>query len=232
MDAARSRAARPEETRMRSCSRPRRQLNRCVRPVAATAAATVGALVGTLFVVDAAGAQEPPQPQAQGNVFPISGSASGLAPGVERELLLTVGNPFDWSITVTRLTVQVSDSTAVCRASDLQVSDFNGRLVIPRHQERTQAVTMMLRGDSPDSCQEQRWPLSFGGQAMRTYGEPRDASHPGIDALAFTGSPIAKLLAVAFLMLAAGLVTLLVRRRSTRTAPTRDPSAAAGSDSS
>jgi hypothetical protein len=201
---------------MRSCSRPRRQLNRCVGPVAATAAAVVGALAGTLFVVDAAAAQEPPQQQAQANVFPITGSASGLAPGVERELLLKVSNPFDWSITVTHLTVQVSDSTAVCRASDLQVSDFNGRLVIPRHQERTQAVTMMLRGSSPDSCQEQTWPLSFGGQAIKTHGERRDASGSGLDALAFTGANLVTLVAIATALVAGGLLAVRHSHRRRR----------------
>jgi hypothetical protein len=117
--------------------------------------------------------------------FPISGRLSGLLfPGAERQLELTVTNPFDFDLRVTSLTVNVrpGSSQAGCDGpANLRVIQSNsaggtvsvvvparGSVTLPDQSATTPRVTMLDLPVSQDACKNAVFTFDYSGVATRT----------------------------------------------------------------
>ena len=143
-----------------------------------------------------------------GETFPVSGSVEGLARGAHRQLVLTIGNPYDFQITVTRLTVAVEAAGPRCGAANVTVAPFEGSLAIPGDGHIDQNVDVVLAADAPRACDGATWPLSFGGRATSADGSVID----GAGRLAFIGSYLFALVVAAAALLCLGVLFLVGTR--------------------
>ncbi len=117
--------------------------------------------------------------------FPISGRLSGLLfPGAERQLELTVSNPFDFDLRVTSLmvTVRSGSSKAGCDGpANLRVIQSNAAagavsivvpagdsVTLPAQSATTPRVTMLDLPVSQDACKNAVFTFDYSGVATRT----------------------------------------------------------------
>lgn len=138
---------------------------------AALAVAALGANVARPAVPDeaasVAGAQLVANPDKDRRDFTVSGEVRGLYPGAQRELLLIVGNPHNFDIRVTSLTVRVGNAGPGCGGANVVVTDFTGTLVVPGNATAEQPVPVAMVADPPDACRDASFPLTFGGSAAK-----------------------------------------------------------------
>jgi hypothetical protein len=97
--------------------------------------------------------------------FTIHGNIKRLYPGVHRRLKLVVHNPGRRRLTVRRITTRVRGGNAACRARDLHVSAFRGRIRVRPHRSRRIRVKIWMRAGSPTSCEGHVFRLAFRGRA-------------------------------------------------------------------
>ncbi len=101
--------------------------------------------------------------------FSVAGRVKGLFPGGNKTLKLKVRNPMPYSIKVELLTVTVGKpSKPGCKRGWLQIK----REVAPRVKVRDESVarvtvTAKLSRKAGNACQGARWPLRYGGTAVR-----------------------------------------------------------------
>lgn len=96
--------------------------------------------------------------------FVLHGRISGLYPGVQRKLAIVVHNPGRRRVTVRSITTRVAPASAACKARNLHVSAFRGRLRVRAHRSRRVAVRISMRPDSPTACEGGVFRLSFHGR--------------------------------------------------------------------
>jgi len=96
--------------------------------------------------------------------FTLQGHVHGLYPGVHRRLTIVVHNPGRRALTLRSITTHVSAVSAACKARNLHVSAFHGRLRVPAHGFRRVSVGIWLRADSPKVCQGRVFRLAFQGR--------------------------------------------------------------------
>ncbi|MFI5035795.1 MAG: hypothetical protein ACHQFZ_06285 [Acidimicrobiales bacterium] len=99
--------------------------------------------------------------------FTISGSVTGLYPGVSRALPLTVTNHEPFTIVVILLTTIVKNAGPACGSANLRVSDFAGGLVIGPGASSPASVTARMIAAAPDGCVGAAFPLTYVGVAIR-----------------------------------------------------------------
>jgi hypothetical protein len=99
--------------------------------------------------------------------FVMSGQVENLRPGGSRPMVLTVRNPNSVGIRVTSLTVRAGAASVACQASLLTLPQWTGSLVVPKNGTATLTVNVALRPTAPDACQGARWPLTYGGTAVK-----------------------------------------------------------------
>jgi hypothetical protein len=115
--------------------------------------------------------------------FPISGSLSGLSPGADRPLQLTVSNPFDFDLRVTSLTVSLrpgSSQIGCDGPANLRVTQSNaavgtvsivvparGSVTLPAQGATTPRVTMLNLAVSQDACKNAVFTFGYSGVATR-----------------------------------------------------------------
>ncbi len=106
--------------------------------------------------------------QANGHEdFVVSGHVEELRPGGTRPMVLTVRNPNSVAIRVTSLTV-TAGSAPGCPASTLTLPQWTGSLLVPKKNgTATLTVNVHLKPSAPDACQGARWPLTYGGRAVK-----------------------------------------------------------------
>jgi hypothetical protein len=113
-------------------------------------------------------AAAPGNGQANGHRdFVVSGQVENLRPGGSRPMVLTVRNPNSVGIRVTSLTVRAGAASAACQASSLTLPQWTGSLVVPKNGTATLTVNVALKSTAPDACQGARWPLTYGGTAVK-----------------------------------------------------------------
>ena len=143
----------------------------------------VGALsIGALSFTDSSAAPKPAAPkppahaqangkgngQADGHKdFIVSGQVENLAPGGSRPMVLTVQNPNSVALRVTSLTVTASAATTSCPASALNLPQWTGSLLVPKNGSASVTVDVGLKPTAPNACQGARWPLAYGGTAVK-----------------------------------------------------------------
>jgi hypothetical protein len=99
--------------------------------------------------------------------FVVSGQVENLGPGGTQPMVLTVRNPNSVGIRVTSLTVRAGAASVACQASSLTLPQWTGSLVVPKNGTATLTVNVVLEPTAPDACQGARWPLTYGGTAVK-----------------------------------------------------------------
>lgn len=100
--------------------------------------------------------------------FQISGQVSGLYPGAQKQLGLTVSNPNNFAIKVTALTITVGNpGVAGCSAANVVATNFSGSLLVPKKTTASQALPIKMIANAANACQGVTFPLSFGGTAQK-----------------------------------------------------------------
>ena len=108
------------------------------------------------------------KPPANGHRdFVVSGQVQNLRPGGSRPMVLTVRNPNSVAIEVTSVTMAAGPAGPSCPASALTLPRWTGGLVVPKRGTGSLTVAVGLKPTAPDACQGARWPLTFGGTAVK-----------------------------------------------------------------
>jgi hypothetical protein len=106
-----------------------------------------------------------PDPAATTSGFSISGSVSGLYPGADLPLKLTVTNPFGSAMTVDSISTTVGVPGPHCKPGNLVVSSFSGKKVVPAHGTGVVTVKALLVKATGNGCQGAVFPLDYHGEA-------------------------------------------------------------------
>lgn len=95
----------------------------------------------------------------------IAGSVAGLYPGGTLPLVLTVTNPGAGAITVTSIGTVVGKTSNLCRASNIHVTKFSGKLLVPATGKATTTVEVLMAHSAPNACQGAIFPFRYHGSA-------------------------------------------------------------------
>ena len=175
-------------------------------------------LVGVimLLLIAPAGASVP----AAGDIE-VTGEVDGLYPGAMKTLDARVTNPLPFTIRVTSLGASVGNASPGCLASMLEVDTSTTTVDVAPGATGTVPVRVRMDHSAPDACESVTFPLVFAATAVDTGFEPTSPNGPiqtGSGSLAFTGTDIAKVLAVALALVALGVLARGAARRRRRTA--------------
>ena len=102
----------------------------------------------------------------KGKNFTMSGAATGLYPGADRPLVLTVNNPDSQDIRVQSVTVQVSNATGQCPGSLLSVGSFTPFVVAGRGSGTT-TLQIHMSSAATNTCRNRTWTLTYTGTAVK-----------------------------------------------------------------
>ena len=97
--------------------------------------------------------------------FSISGSMKGLFPGTSRPLVLIVSNPLKSAIDVTSIKTTVGAASNSCRASNVKVSSFAGKLLVHAGGKAKVTVHVTMARAAPNACQGKLFPFHYSGSA-------------------------------------------------------------------
>jgi hypothetical protein len=101
--------------------------------------------------------------------FQISGQVSGLYPGAQKQLNLSVSNPNNFPINVTSLAVTVGSPGVVgCAQSNVAVTNFSGSLIVAKNATVAKSLPINMLPSAPDQCRGATFPLTFGGTAEKS----------------------------------------------------------------
>lgn len=110
--------------------------------------------------------KEPKVKEPKGEFY-ISGTGSTLYPGAVETLQVTVTNPHRFDIIVTEITAEVRAAADGCAASNLTVTPYRGSLPVAPLSDEVTTLSMRMAATAPDECQGQRFPLTYGGTAVK-----------------------------------------------------------------
>lgn len=96
-------------------------------------------------------------------VFTISGRVSGLYPGADLPLVLTITNPNASPITVTSITTNVEALSAGCDSTELTVPTFSGSLAVPAKHAASLTVLARMSAAAPNACQGAHFLFAYSG---------------------------------------------------------------------
>ena len=159
---------------------------------------------------------------AQQDAFEISGEVSGLYPGANTTLEARVTNPQPFTIRVTSVATAVEDADPSCPGSMLEIGNVRAPVDVPSGAIGSVPLAAHMDGSAPDSCEGAIFTLEFVATATDTGASASQSSPPnstGQGTLAFTGTDIVKVLAVALALVALGVLARRAARRRRRTAP-------------
>jgi hypothetical protein len=140
-------------------------------PLAARAAAPT-----TTTVVAPTAKQPTPKPSNNPKIdegqklFFISGNISGLAPGVEKHLALTITNPHNAVIDVQSLGATVTGvdpAHSSCPGSSVTADPYQGHIAVAKNGTAATQLPIRLSATAPSSCQGARFTLSYTGMAVK-----------------------------------------------------------------
>ena len=99
----------------------------------------------------------------------LTGSVSGLYPGLTRQLTVTITNPQTFAVTITQASVTAGAATASCGTKYLTAGPVAGLpLTIPTGGAGQVTAPITLTPQSPDACQRVQFPLSFAAVAVKS----------------------------------------------------------------
>jgi hypothetical protein len=110
--------------------------------------------------------------------FTIAGSLADLAPGVSKQLVLTITNPNNFTIQVTSLTVSANDPSSACTGTNIvlgsgtqasnQTKEFTTAVSVTGNGgQNTYNVPVKLSAQAPMACADKRWVLTYTGSATK-----------------------------------------------------------------
>jgi hypothetical protein len=99
--------------------------------------------------------------------FTLRGHARGLYPGARKKLTIVVRNRTARTLRVRSIRTRVRDAGRNCRATNVRVSRYRGRLLLRPHQRRRVSVRIRMLRSAPSSCQKAVFRLEFHGTATR-----------------------------------------------------------------
>jgi hypothetical protein len=99
--------------------------------------------------------------------FSIRGTATGLLPGAPGDLVLTIENPFGFSIVVHGIAVLPGNASRACGSNNLASPGLTRVVRVQARSNVTLTVPITLKATSPSSCAGQSFPLTFSGTATR-----------------------------------------------------------------
>jgi hypothetical protein len=178
---------------------------------------TVG-VITALSSMAAARAAVPVQQDA----FEISGEVDGLYPGANTTLDARVTNPQPFTIRVTSVATAVDSANPSCPGSMLEIGDVRAPVDVPSGTTGTVPIAVHMDGNAPESCQGVTFTLEFVATATDTGAPASQSMTPksaGQGSLAFTGTDIVKVLAIALALVALGVLARRAAHRRRRTAP-------------
>jgi hypothetical protein len=144
--------------------------------------------------------------------FTLTASYSGLYPGADVTVPVTVHNSLSYDLAVHTAAVTVGDAGPGCPAANLVAGSFAGDVVATAHHDATIPIRMQMPSSAPNGCQGATFPLTFTATGAPANGVPGDASGRGF---AFTGAASLGTTAIGAAALVAGLLLLGLRRRAT-----------------
>jgi hypothetical protein len=97
----------------------------------------------------------------------ISGSVGPVYPLVDTLLGITVENPANFMVEVTKVTVTVGDASAACTADNLSVEAVEAPFTVPPRGEATITTPVRLVGSVVDACQGATFPLVYHATAVK-----------------------------------------------------------------
>ena len=138
-------------------SRVRRGATALLLIVAAATALTGASALGSLG----------PRGKAARSGFTIRGHVGGLYPGARKRLTIVVRNRTARPLQVRSIRTRVRAARRSCRARNVRVSPYRGRLLLRPHQWRRVSVRIRMLRSAPQTCQRAVFPLEFHGTATR-----------------------------------------------------------------
>ncbi len=99
--------------------------------------------------------------------FTISGTTTGLAPGVTRPLNLTISNTQNFDIIVQTVTVTVGSAGAGCPGSNATATGFSGSLTVPKNGTAPLVLSIRMVANAANACQGKTFPLTYGGTGVK-----------------------------------------------------------------
>lgn len=103
-----------------------------------------------------------------GSSFKIKGQASGLIPGVSRNLVIVIENPYDFAIVVRGVEVISADASDACPAANISSPGITGDVRVKAGAVVKVTVPIRLLSKAPPACEGATFPLSFKATARRT----------------------------------------------------------------
>ncbi len=149
----------------------------------------------------------------------ITGEIDGLYPGSSATLQAQVVNPHPFPIEVISFDVAVSDASASCPASALEIRNVGTGVVIAAGETGTVPVEVQMTPTAPESCQGATWPLSYSATAVEVGPGgvvPPEGPNDPVDDLPFTGVDVLGLLAIGTTLVVIGLLAVRLVRGKTR----------------
>ena len=148
----------------------------------------------------------------------IAGEVDGLYPGASATLQAEVANPHPFPIEVTSFDVAVSDASALCPASALEIGSAGTGVVIDPGETGLVPIEVEMARSAPESCQGATWPLSYVATVVEVASggvvPPEDPGEP-IDDLPFTGADVLGLLAIGSTLVVIGVLAVRLARGRT-----------------
>jgi hypothetical protein len=102
-----------------------------------------------------------------GDRFSIKGRADGLMPGIHGDLVLSLHNPFDFTIAVHGVEVIADDVSHRCGAENLRSPGLTEDVRVKANTVLKVTVPIKLRSMAPTACEDATFLLAFDGTATR-----------------------------------------------------------------
>jgi LPXTG-motif cell wall-anchored protein len=141
--------------------------------------------------------------------FTLTTQYSGLYPGADVSVPVSVHNPARYQLAVHTAQVRVGDANPGCTATNLEATSYSGDVVAPPRRDTAIPIRMHMLTTAPDACQGATFPLSFTATGSPVGVNPDDGS----GGFAFTGADSLLTTLVGIGALVAGLALIGVRRR-------------------
>lgn len=128
--------------------------------------ATIVLTVGNSQLLKAGG--QPSNEFKNPKTFFISGQITGLYPGADKQLPLTIQNPHSFEIIVREIEVQITgtDKTS-CPKTDVIGGTFVKNITIAKQGSAQTTVPISMIADSDNDCQGATFNIRYGGEAVK-----------------------------------------------------------------
>jgi hypothetical protein len=152
----------PQQRVGRLLNAPGRSRRASLVGLAASLATLLFALVASGNVIQRGSAERDRVDSATGpGAVRLGGHAVGLYPGSVERLRVEVENVGRRPVVVRSVEAEVGAANRRCSRRNVSVSSFRGRLRVPPHRRRWVHLTVAMRPNAANACQQARFPLTY-----------------------------------------------------------------------